>query len=112
MMTATDRQGGPLDFEEDPRYAQANREAWWAVGYWALFTVVVTGLAWWLGYEKAADELTFVMGFPTWFFWSVLMTSLVFSAIPVWIIRRNFKDVPLTRDGKEPPVPTTRTEGR
>ena len=94
-----------LHFEEDPRYAQANREAQWAIGYWVAFTVVVTGLAWWLGYEKPADELSFILGFPAWFFWSVLVTSVVFSAIPVWIIRRYFKDVPLTRDGQPAPGP-------
>lgn len=98
----------PVPFEEDPRYAQANREAVWAIGYWLAFTAVVTGLAWWLGYEKPADELGFVLGFPTWFFWSVLVTSLVFSAIPAWIIRRHFVDVPLTGDGQPLPAP----EGR
>ena len=90
----------PPDFEEDPRYRQANREAWWAIGYWAAFTVVVTGLAWWLGYGKPAEDLEFVLGFPAWFFWSVLVTSVVFSAIPAWIIKQKFHDVPLTRDGE------------
>ena len=110
------RHHGPVDFEEDPRYAQANREAMWALGYWLTFTVVVTGLAWWLGYGTPADELDFILGFPSWFFWSVLVTSAVFSAAPPWIIRRFFKDVPLTRDGRpdRPPVPHSRQpeEGR
>lgn len=107
-MSAAREEAGPLDFEEDPRYAQANKEAWWAIGYWLAFTVVVTGLAWWLGYDKPADELDFVLGFPAWFFWSVLMTSVVFSVIPVWIIRRRFVDVPLTPDGQ----PVARPEAR
>jgi uncharacterized membrane protein YhdT len=98
----------PLPFEEDPRYQQANREALWAIGYWLAFTAVVTGLAWWLGYEKPADELTFILGFPAWFFWSVLVTSVVFSVIPAWIIRRYFKDVPLTSDGQPVPAPEER----
>ena len=102
------RRVDPLPFEEDPRYEQANREAQWAVGYWLAFTAVVTGLAWWLGYEKPAEELSFIWGFPAWFFWSVLVTSLVFSIIPAWIIRRYFKDVPLTRDG----LPVSAPEGR
>ena len=109
-MSGAGGQTGPLEFEEDPRYEQANREALWAIGYWLAFTVVVTGLAWWLGYNKPADELSFVLGFPAWFFWSVLVTSVVFSVIPLWIIRRSFVDVPLTPDGQSQPVSTT--EGR
>ena len=105
------RQVWPLEFEEDPRYAQANHEALWAIGYWLAFTVVVTGLAWWLGYGKPAEELGFVLGFPTWFFWSVLVTSVVFSAVPPWIIRRYFKDVPLTRDGRPESQPDPRDGG-
>ena len=107
-MSVASRRDDRLDFEEDPRYEQANREARWAIGYWAAYTVVVTGLAWWLGYEKPADELSFIVGFPAWFFWSVLVTSVVFAVIPSWIIRRHFKDVPLTRDGRPVPGP----EGR
>jgi uncharacterized membrane protein YhdT len=101
---STVRRADPVPFEEDPRYRQANREAWWAIGYWVAFTAVVTGLAWWLGYEKPAEELAFVLGFPSWFFWSVLVTSLVFSAIPVLIIKRYFEDVPLTGDGHPDPT--------
>lgn len=103
-MSGASRDAG-LPFEEDPRYEQANREARWAIAYWLAFTVVVTGLAWWLGYGRPADELSFILGFPAWFFWSVLVTSVVFSAIPVWIIRRYFEDVPLTRDGQPVPGP-------
>ena len=104
----TTRHDRPLDFEEDPRYAQANREAGWALGYWLAFTVAVTGLAWALGYGKSPAELDFVLGFPAWFFWSVLVTSVVFSVLPPFIIRRYFKDVPLTRDGE----PESTPEGR
>ena len=38
-MSAAREEASPLDFEEDPRYAQANKEAWWAIGYWLAFTV-------------------------------------------------------------------------
>jgi uncharacterized membrane protein YhdT len=107
-MSVTNKRDEALEFEEDPRYEQANREARWAIGYWLAFTVVVTGLAWWLGYEKPASELSFILGFPAWFFWSVLVTSVVFSVIPAMIIRRHFRDVPLTPDGKPLPNPDER----
>jgi len=97
-----------LEFEEDPRYAVANHEAWWAVAYWVAFTVVVTGSAWALGYDTPAEELDFVLGFPTWFFWSVLMSSVAFSIVPVFVIRRWFTDMPLSADGSHDPA----AEGR
>ena len=99
-MTRAQTESVDRDFEEDPRYAQANREAWWAIAYWAAYTVVVTGSAWILGYDKPADELGFILGFPTWFFWSVLMSSLLFAIIPVLIIRRSFVDMPLDAHGE------------
>ncbi len=88
-----------VEFEEDPRYAIANREAWWGVGYWALFTVVITTLAWWLGGNRAAEDLGFVLGFPTWFFWSCLVGAGLLSLLPIFLIRRFFTEVPLSADG-------------
>lgn len=93
------------EFEEDPRYAIAWRELWIAVGYWLAFTIAVTGSAWLLGGGKDAGELTFVLGFPTWFFWSILVCSLVFSIVPYFLVKRWFTDVPLSPDG-EPDRPT------
>lgn len=92
----------PVDepFEEDPRYAIARRELLLALGYWVAFTVVVTGTAWLLGGGKQASELTFVLGFPAWFFWSVLVACVVFSVIPFFIVKYGFTDVPLSADGE------------
>lgn len=88
------------DFEEDPRYRVANREALWGVSYWAAFTVVVSGIAWLLGGNRDADELDFVLGFPAWFFWSCLVATVVLSLVPIIIVRRYFRDLPLTADGE------------
>jgi len=99
--------GQAPDFEEDPRYAIANREALWAVGYWVVYTVVVTGSACLLGYGIPGDELGFVLGFPTWFFWSVLVSSVVFSIIPALIIRRWFTEMSLEAYGEAPPARST-----
>ncbi len=94
--------GRAPDFEEDPRYAIANREAWWAVGYWVVYTVAVTGSAYLLGYGTPGDELDFVFGFPTWFFWSVLVSSVVFSVIPALVVRRWFTEISLDAYGDGP----------
>ena len=90
----------PDDFEEDPRYALANREALWGVGYWLVFTVVITAVAWLLGGDVDPKEMDFVLGFPAWFFWSCLVAAAVLSLVPIWIIRRHFTEVPLTADGR------------
>ncbi|QBI54438.1 YhdT family protein [Streptomonospora litoralis] len=87
------------DFEEDPRYRTAMRELGIALAYWAAFTVAVTATAWLLGGGKDADELSFVLGFPAWFFWSVPVTCFVFSGIAYFLVRRFFTDIPLSADG-------------
>lgn len=89
------------DFEEDPRYAVANREALWGVGYWILFTVVISGIAWWLGGNRDAEDLDFVLGFPAWFFWSCLVATVVLALLPILIVRRYFTQMPLSADGSD-----------
>lgn len=86
-------------FEEDPRYRVAHRELLLALAYWLVFTVVVTGTAWILGGGKEASELTFVLGFPAWFFWSVLVSCAAFSIVPYFIVKYGFTDIPLSADG-------------
>jgi uncharacterized membrane protein YhdT len=87
-------------FEEDPRYRIASRELLLALAYWATFTIVVTATAWTLGGGKDASELTFVLGFPAWFFWSVLVACVAFSIVPFFIVKFGFTDVPLSADGR------------
>lgn len=86
------------DFEEDPRYAVANREALWGLSYWVLFTLVVSLTAWLLGGGRSADELTFVLGFPRWFFWSCLVATTALAVLPALLVRRFFTEVPLGAD--------------
>lgn len=85
-------------FEEDPRYRVAQREMFIALAYWVAFTVVVTATAWLLGGGKKADELTFVLGFPAWFFWSVPVACFAFSGIAYFLVHRYFTDMPLSAD--------------
>lgn len=87
------------DFEEDPRYAVANREMWIGLGYWAAFTAVVTTTAWLIGGNVPADETTFILGFPAWFFASVLVACSIGCLIPIVLVRRVYTDLPLDADG-------------
>ncbi|GLU50513.1 YhdT family protein [Nocardiopsis ansamitocini] len=107
-MSDTEVTSPEASFEEDPRYRVAGKELMIALGYWLAFTVTVTATAWILGGNKSADELTFILGFPTWFFWSVPVTCFAFSAIAYFLVHRYFTDVPLSADGGEPAEPAER----
>jgi uncharacterized membrane protein YhdT len=87
------------DFEHDPRYAVANREALVGAGYWLGFTVLISAIAWLIGAHKKASELTFVLGFPAWFFWSCLVATGLLSLVPAFLVKRYFTDMPLSADG-------------
>jgi uncharacterized membrane protein YhdT len=88
----------PDDFEEDPRYRVSVKEAWIVLVYWLVFTVVVTGVAWGLGGNRSAEEITFVLGFPAWFFWSGIVACLALSVVPIFLVRSLFTDVNLAED--------------
>lgn len=100
----TERRSGlppDIEFEEDPRYAVANREAWWGIGYWAMFTAVITAVSWLMGGNKPAEDLQFVLGFPAWFFWSCLVGAAAMCVLPIFVIKRFFTDLPLSADGSD-----------
>jgi uncharacterized membrane protein YhdT len=88
------------DFEEDPRYRIAVREMGIGVAYWLAFTAVVSLSAWLIGGNKEAEELTFILGFPDWFFWSCLVSCAAFSILPFVLVRYLFTDMPLSPDGR------------
>jgi uncharacterized membrane protein YhdT len=97
-MGTRERRALPDDFEEDPRYRVSVKEAWIVLVYWLVFTVVVTAVAWVLGGNRPAEEITFVLGFPAWFFWSGIVASVALSVVPVFLVRAMFTDVPLDED--------------
>lgn len=98
----------PDDFEEDPRYRVSVREAWIVVAYWVAFTVVLTAVAWGLGGGRSADEITFVLGFPTWFFWSAIVAAVALSIVPVFLVRGFFTEVSLAVDPGATPADDAR----
>jgi uncharacterized membrane protein YhdT len=101
-VAARDNRRIPDDFEEDPRYRVSVREARIVIAYWVVFTVVVTAIAWGLGGNRSADEITFVLGLPAWFFWSAVVASFVLSLVPMVLVRSVFTEVPLDVDPEAP----------
>ncbi|CAN5315694.1 hypothetical protein BH20ACT9_BH20ACT9_14470 [soil metagenome] len=94
-MDVTERGGRTAeeDFEEDPRYRACGREMVVAVLFWIAHLVASVGVAWALGGGRPVQELGVTLGFPTWFFWSGIVVAVLFSVLPVLIVKRFFTDV-------------------
>ena len=89
-----DNKGKKNIFIEDPRYKQCNKEAWMGLG------LGIFNLIWWFswGYglgSKPVPEYTYMMGFPTWFFMSCIVGSILFSILTVVMINKYFKNMSL-----------------
>lgn len=81
-------------FIEDPRYKQCNKEALMGLG------LGVLNLIWWFswGYglgSKPVSEYTYTLGFPTWFFMSCIVGSVLFSILTIVMIDKFFKNMSL-----------------
>jgi len=57
---------------EDPVLTSARREAWLVFLIWLAACVYTVGFSYRYGYERDADTLTYVLGFPDWVFWGVI----------------------------------------
>ena len=79
---------------EDPRYAQANKEALLAMGLFALNIIWWFAFAYGLG-SGSPKEYSYIMGFPAWFFWSVIAGYVVFSILTWVMVTFFYKDMPL-----------------
>ena len=68
---------------EDPLLKSARREALISIGTWFVATVYSVGYCWLYGYNRPIESLTYVLGFPDWIFWGVVLpwgACTVFSA--------------------------------
>lgn len=83
-------------FKEDPRYKQCNKEALYGVA------LGIANMIWWyvFGYglgSKPVEEYTYILGFPTWFFVSCIVGSIVFIAATFLMVEKGFKNMPLDK---------------
>lgn len=81
-------------FEIDPRYKQAAREAWIGI------IVFFLNIAWWFAFAyglgmRPPEEYSYVLGFPAWFFWSVIGSFVIFSIVIYLVVTLLYKDMPL-----------------
>lgn len=92
---------GPINQEwsEDPRYRTSQRELVITAIFFAVYIVVMVGVAWLIGGNDSISDITYVLGFPAWFFWSALFFGSVFCVVPYFVVKHLFTDVSLEADG-------------
>lgn len=89
-----------VDFREDPRYKQANKEALITIGVFILNFIWWYVFAYWMG-SKSPDQYSYVMGFPAWFFYSSILGYFVFSFLIWFIVEKVFVNIPLGKTNED-----------
>jgi uncharacterized membrane protein YhdT len=89
-------------WSEDPRYRVSSRESVITAVYFASYIVLTIGSAWMIGGNKSIDEISLVLGFPDWLFWSTFALGGVFCLVPYFLIKYLFTDMSLEADGGLP----------
>lgn len=84
----------------DWRIAQANREALYALGAYALYFVWWYVFAYGLG-DSDPEQYTYVLGMPSWFFYSCIVGYPLITLLLWAIVRCKFKDMPLEEENEE-----------
>ncbi|NCU17318.1 YhdT family protein [Pallidibacillus pasinlerensis] len=84
-------------FSNDPRFKVAKKEAWIGVG------LVLFNFVWWFAFayglgSKSPDEYTYILGFPSWFFYSCIGSLIVMSILVIVVVKYFFKDVPFEEE--------------
>lgn len=59
--------------KELPLLKSARREALIAFAIWLATTIYTVGYCCWYGYGREPESLTFVLGFPDWVFWGIVV---------------------------------------
>src|SRR5690625_2833853 len=80
--------------KQEWRFAIANREALIGCG------LAVINFVWWYGFayglgSKPPEEYTYVLGFPAWIFFSLILGTLFMFALVFIVVKFLLTDVPL-----------------
>lgn len=68
----------------DPVLTSARREALCVLGAWLATLCYVVPYCYLNGYGRPLESLTFVLGFPDWVFWGIVVPWLVCVAFSIW----------------------------
>ncbi len=72
----------PKDY--DPTFVNTRREAKAIFAAWVVALLWAVPCCYLLGYNRTPDEITTVLGIPSWVFWGVLAPWLVADAFTIW----------------------------
>ena len=80
---------------EDPLLTSARREMRVAASVWALALTWTITVSTQFGYNRDPETLTFVLGFPDWVFWGIIIPWAACTVTAGWFVFGFMKDEPL-----------------
>ncbi|HEY2894733.1 MAG TPA: DUF997 family protein [Pirellulales bacterium] len=105
-MTAFDPppQGSPVSpaRTEDLLLRSARREALFALAVWLISMVYTITYCYLNGYNRAPESLTFVLWFPDWVFWGIVVPWITCVIVSTWFAFRFMGDEPLADESSLP----------
>ncbi|MFS0646733.1 DUF997 family protein [Siminovitchia sp. 179-K 8D1 HS] len=78
---------------EDSRFAQCTFEMRVVLGLFAVNIILMGGVPLAIGLNKSASSMSFILGFPDWYFWGGIVGSILFSILPYFMVKYFFKDM-------------------
>ncbi|HET6423261.1 MAG TPA: DUF997 family protein [Planctomycetaceae bacterium] len=83
---------------EDPLLTSARRETVITVVLWAAAMIYTVGVSVAWGYGRDPSTLKYVLGFPDWVFWGIVVPWLAFTLISAVFAMGVMQDAPLSDD--------------
>ncbi|WP_257348160.1 YhdT family protein [Pseudalkalibacillus decolorationis] len=92
--------GKKSKIHEDRRFRISNREALMGIG------LAMINFIWWYAFAyglggKPVKDYTFILGFPSWFFYSCVLGFVVFSILVYIMVKVFFVEVPFDDNEEE-----------
>lgn len=75
------------------RNKQINKETLITIGLYVFFFIWWYGFSYGLG-SKDPSEYTYILGYPSWFFFSCILGYVVISFLVLIVVKKFFKDIP------------------
>jgi len=80
----SDQSNPPPARGEDPLLKSARREMLAAATVWAIALIYTVGVCTTFGYSRKPESLTYVLGFPDWVFWGIVVPWGTCTLISGW----------------------------
>jgi len=92
---------------EDPVVKSGRREAIFTLIVWLAAATYTVGYCTCYGYGRAPQDVRFVLWFPDWVFWGIVVPWLTCAIISAWFALCVMQDAPLVSDADAPPEDNT-----